>query len=461
MEIKNIKGELYQFQKEAVEFLISKNGRGLLSLDMGLGKSFTSLAYTAHSNFTKIIVVSPASVKLAWENEVKQWTHLKPLMINSKTKLTIDEYDTHNIFILNYDILIKHFKFLTSFRFDSLIIDESTYIKNPRAKRTKAIKKMSKNISSVILLSGTPLLSRPIELFTTLNILDEDNWNNYFRYAYKFCKAWQSPWGLDVSGASNIPELREKLLTYMFRKRKDEVLFELPEKRFIDIPVELDYETNRNYRLLENSFVEYLRDIKNKKTSEIRKSLKAEQLVKLGELRRLTANGKVKPAEEIINSILESKQKVVVFSAFNEPLEILHEKFKDISVIITGSSTDVERQSAVDNFQNDDNIKIFYGGILSAGMGITLTAGQNVLFIDHSWTPASHHQSIDRIHRIGSKFNSISIYQLYAVGTIDEKMNEILNVKECIFNELIDGGSTPTKVETDYVNKVIKQYEKI
>jgi len=461
LEIKGIKGELYDFQKITVEWLINNKGRGLVSLDLGLGKTLCSLAYIAHEDYKKILVITPASVKYSWESECYKWSRLKPFVIDSKKELTLEDYKNHNVFIINYDILKKFFTFLSSVYFDCIIADESSYCKNPRAQRSKAVKEISKNIKSVILLSGTPLLSKPIELFTTLNILDPKNWNSYYGYAKRYCNMWQAPWGLDVSGSSNIPELREKIKRYIIRKKKEEVLKELPEKRFIDIPIKLDYETQNKYRLLEESFVDYLKNIKNKSEKEIQKSLSAERLTKLNELRQLACEGKVESVKEIIQAIIDTGEKIVIFCSYNNPLKTIKSAFPKESVMIIGSTPLLERKEVIDRFQSDPSVKIFLGGMLSAQTGITLTAARNVLFLNYAYVPANMEQAYSRIDRIGQKSDSIAIYQIVSLGTIDQRMSKILEKKKNIINQILETSSETEKIKSgNIVNDILSSYTK-
>ncbi len=453
IKIKGIRGKLYEFQKIAVEFLMFNNGRGMLAYDVGLGKTLISLTFVVNANKKKTLIISPASVKYAWQNEANKWTKLKSFVINSNKSFDINDYQKNDLIILNYDILKKYFDLLNSLHFDCLILDESSYVKNPKAIRSKLTKKISQNINSVILLTATPILAKPIELYQQLNIIDPDVWNNYYSYAKRYAAMWQAPWGMDVSGASNIPELKKRINKYIFRKRKQEVLKELPDKNFIDIPIELNKEIKEKYKLLENSFIDYLREIKRKNNDEIRKSMQAQALVKLGELRQLTSLAKINQAKEIIQNIIDANEKIVVFSVYQQPLINLQSIFKKESVILTGSISINKRQMAIDKFQNDDKIKVFLGGMLSANVGITLTAASNILFIDMDWTPSNMYQAIGRLDRIGQKANKINIFQLIALNTIDQRVVEILKKKQNLINFLIEDKN---KIISNNSNTIIK-----
>lgn len=458
--IKGLKGELYPYQKIGVEFLINNNGKAILADLMGLGKSIQSLAYIVHQKINKTLVICPASVKYSWENEVLKWTRLKPYVINSKSELTIPIFREHDVFIINYDIVKKFFNFLQSVKIEASIVDEFHFIKSNSAQRTKLVKNLVRHMPSIILLSGTPMLSRPVELFNGLNLMDPYVWNNWMAYTKKYCGGWQSPWGWDVRGASNVEELKQRISKYFLRRTKEDVLPELPPKRFIDVPVELDSDIKSKYELAMDSFIEYLRKVKSKKEQDIQRTLQAEKLVRLGELRQLTTQGKIKPAEELIKNILDSDQKLIVFSCYNEPLEYLENKFKKEAVLITGKTPELLRKSYINQFQENPKIKLFLGGIKSAGVGITLTAASNVMFIDYSWVPADHSQAADRCHRIGQTAESINIYQLYTKGTIDEKMKDILLKKQAIFDKLINESDLAKPTKINLIDNLIDDIKK-
>ena len=437
-EVKGLKKKLYNYQSIGVEFLVSSGGRALIADSPGLGKTIQALAYIKHMDFKRTLVVSPASVKFVWEGEVKKWTNLKSVVIDSKTKIA-DIDPAVQIWAINYDVLRKHFAQLSKVRFDCIVGDESQMLKSPTAIRTKAFRTLSRDIPSVILLSGTPILSRPGELFSLLNIIDPKTWQNWWDYARKYCAMRQTHWGIDTSGASNIDELHSRIKRYFIRRLKEDVLTELPPKNFIDLPVQLDKDTAHEYNTAANNLAVYLRQYSGKQPPEIAKSMAAEKLTQLNVLRQISATGKIETAKELIQSVLDSGEKVLVFCSFIAPLEALREHFADKAVILTGKTPVEDRRTIVERFQKDKDVQVFFGGTKSAGTGITLTAASNVIFLDYSWNPADMQQAQDRAHRIGTKHESINIYQLIAQSTIDNDMQNTLEHKQGIFDQIIDG----------------------
>lgn len=455
--VKGIRGKLYPYQKVGVEFLDASGGRAIIADEMGLGKTVQALAYIKHRKFERTLVVCPASVKFVWKNEAVKWTGASTFVIEPKTKLHEIPEDTQ-IWIINYDVLRKFLPQLVKIRFNCIVADECHLVKSPTAMRTKAFRRLAAYAESVIMLTGTPLLSRPVEMFTLLNVIDSKSWSNYYEYVRRFCGAHQTRWGLDVSGASHIDELREKIRRYFLRRKKEEVLLELPAKTRINVPVELSNEEEKQYTSAEKDLGKYLREHEGKQPSAVAKTMQAEKLAKLNVLRQLCALGKINAAYEIIDSILESGEKVLVFSSFVGPLEQMLDHYKDKAVILTGQTPIEERGPIVNRFQTDPDVRIFLGGIKSAGVGITLTAASNVLTLDYSWTPADHEQAEGRAHRIGQR-NSVNVYQLIAKNTIDEKMAEILEHKQRIFDRLIEG-ETSEDDKDDTVNAVLNSISK-
>src|ERR1035437_358053 len=247
--------------------------------------------------------------------------------------------------------------------------------KSPTSTRAKVVKLLARHIPSFISLTGTPVLSRPIEMFNILNMIDPREWGNYYGFATRFCDGKQGYYGFEAKGASNLEELKARISKYFLRRTKEEVLSHLPPKNRIEIKIELPKEERTQYDLVESSLVKYLKEYKKDKTEkEIEKSLSAERLVKLNLLREINAMGKIPTAKELIDNILEADEKVIVLSSFNAPLKELSEMYEESSVLLLGETPIDERGAMVNKFQNNPNTNISFGGTRSAGVGITLTA---------------------------------------------------------------------------------------
>lgn len=456
IEIPGLKGGakvLYPFQRTGVEFLVRSGARSLLADDPGLGKTVQAIGAMLHLGSPTTLVVCPATMKYTWEAEIEKWSSLTSCVVNSKTKIP---KITSQVIVVNYDLLKRHIIELSKIKFGMMILDEAHYIKTSNTIRSRAVRVLSRNVPYIIMLTGTPVLNRPAELFNPLSILDPKKWNNYYRFVYKYCGAHQTRFGLDVSGSSNIEELSRELSSVMLRRRKEEVLKDLPKKVRVDIPVELDKGSLGVYHKAYGSFAKFLKENKGKKDAEVAQALQAEKLVRLNALRQIAGNGKVDSAAEIIRNVIEGGQKIIVFSSFVNPLKSLQDIFGDGCVLLTGQTPAKERFEIVKRFQEDEKIKVFLGGVMSAGVGITLTEASNVLFLDYAWTPAAHKQSEDRAHRIGSRHESITIYQMHAVGTIDDIMKKVLKRKRGVVDKLVGPGDDQSAISM-VLDEIIKE----
>jgi len=458
-----IKGELYEYQKIGIEFLLNSGGRALLADSPGVGKTAQYIGYAVHSGFKRNLVVCPASVKFSWSSEIWKWAKKKSFIVGPQTKISDIPFDVEFV-IINFDILKKFHDEFKKYKWNSFVVDECQLIKNPAAIRSQVVKSIAQDIPSVIFLTGTPVLSRPAEMFNMLNIIDGRVWNNYFAYASKYCAGHQGYWGYEAKGATNLDELSEKISKYFLRRTKKEVLKELPPKNLITILMELPREERKQYDLVEESLVDYMKSYKKDKTNkDIAKSMNAEKLVKLNLLREISTMAKLPIAMEIIDSIIESGEKVLVFSSFNAPLEELEEHYKNKSVMITGKTNVNDRGDIVNDFQNNPEVKVFLGGMLSAGTGITLTAASNVVFLNYPWNPADLEQSQNRAHRPGADYESLNIYQIVGLDTIDGFMEKLLKKKQEIIDQLIeekDVKKINKSMVDDYLKELKLKYKK-
>lgn len=437
--IPGFKGTPYPFQKVGVEFMLRSKGRMILGDDPGLGKTMQTIGYLLASGKRRTIAICPASVKYNWEAEIQKWSGLSTIVIDSDTDINSIPADV-KVWIINYDILKKHLDILMKVTFDCMVLDEAHYIKSTTAIRSKSVKLLSKKIESILMLTGTPVLNRPVELFNLLSIIDPKTWNNYHAYTKRYCDAKVTRFGLDVSGATHLDELRGRISKYFLRRTKEEVLKELPPKVRMDIPVMLSAEYAAMYAKAYNKFALFLKENKGKKDPEVRKTLMAEKLTQLNALREISTLGKIAAAKELIDTAVASGQKILVFSSFNFPLEELLSYYGDTAVLITGKTGNQERFDIVKEFQTNPEIKIFLGGIKSAGVGITLTAASNVLFLDYSWTPADHIQAENRAHRadeLTKSHESINIYSLHARWTVDDLMVKMLSKKRGTVDDIL------------------------
>ena len=450
IEVPGLKKQLFPFQKVGVAFIEKRNGRALIADEMGLGKTIQASAWLQlHPEKRPAIILCPASLKLNWAKELRETLSTKDnVQILQGTK----PYPiTGSIIIINYDILNSWVEALQAINPQVLIMDESHYVKNSSAIRTKATKKLAKGIPHVIALTGTPIVNRPVEGFNIFQILDRNLFPNFWTYVHRYCGAHHNGFGWDFSGATNKEELNQILTsTIMIRRRKADVLKDLPEKLYSFVPMELANETE--YRAAEEEFIEYLQGVKGKEAAE--KAKKAEHLVKIEALKQLAVKGKLKQAINWIRDFIEDESKLVIFAVHKEVIDQLMNEFKEIAVKIDGSTPTPERHKVVEAFQSDPNIKLFIGNIQAAGVGLTLTAASAVAFLELPWTPGELQQAEDRCHRIGQK-NAVNIYYLLAENSVEYKLAKLLDRKKEVLSAVIDGKLVEEK---SLITELIESY---
>lgn len=430
---------LFPYQQEGIRFIESHQGRCLIGDEMGLGKTAQALSWLAlHPEKTPVIIVTPASLKLNWEKEAQIWMKNPAVQILSGTK---PKTPTGKYLIINYDILPQWLPVLKEIKAKVLVTDECHYFKNRTAKRTKAVKELGKFIPHVICLSGTPILNRPVEIFNALNLIAPNQFPNFMKFAFRYCGARHTQFGWDFSGATNTKELHEMLTsTLMIRRRKDDVLKELPEKLYSFVPLELG--NKRVYEAAEADFLSFVRETQGMVAAA--KASNAAALTQIEGLKQLAVQGKLEQAVSWIRDHLEINGKLVVFATHKMTIDRLMEEFREVAVKIDGSTPVGSRQEVVDQFQNNEHIRLFVGNIKAAGVGITLTAARDVAFLELPWTPGELSQATDRCHRIGQR-NNVTAYYLLAVGTIEEKIAKLLDKKQQVLNTVLDGSATITQ----------------
>jgi len=389
---------------------------------MGLGKSAISLHWAEqHPKRKPVVIVCPASLKINWSREIVKWFPTRTFQIvEGKSTGQLEQTD---YIIINYDILPSWADTLKKECKPTIIIlDECAYIKNRKAKRTRATIKLTQGIPHVIGISGTPVINRPVEFYNILAILRPDMFPSWWGYVTRYCAPKRVRFGrrrgiLDLSGADNLEELNLRLIRHvMIRKLKSEVQRELPDKVRTVIPLPM---TNRS---------EYNR---------VGSGPIANPLYYFGELKRAAVRAKLPAAIEWIANAIEDN-KLIAFCHHHETVDALMAQFGKKAVKLTGRESLKQRQQAIDTFQTDPKVKLFVGNIQAAGVGINLTAANHVVFVELAWTPSAHDQAEDRAHRIGQK-NAVNIYYLLATDTVEEDIITLIDRKREVITKIMDG----------------------
>ena len=437
MKIPNFKAKLRRYQKEGVCFIENRDGRVLLADEMGLGKTIQTLAWLQlHPELRPVIVVCPASLKLNWEREIKTQTEKQDIVIlNGNNPTGRFPLFRKAIYIINYDIVKAWEKNLKKLKAKVLVLDECHAIKNRRTIRTKAIKRIAKEIDHIICLSGTPIINRPVEIYNSISLINPELFPSFFKYAKEYCGATHNGFGWDFSGATHTDNLHKKLVgSVMLRRLKKDVLKELPEKTRTVIPMELD--NPEEYKIVAKDFIKWL---KEQDPDKAERAERAETLTRIEILKQVAIKNKMKSCIDWIKQYLETENKLVVFATHKQTTQAIISAFPEISVRLEGGMDGNEKQKSVDRFQNDKRTRLFVGNIKAAGVGLTLTASSNTCFVELGWTPGEHDQAEDRVHRIGQEADSVNAYYLIADGTIENQIIELLDKKRKVLADVLDG----------------------
>jgi SWI/SNF-related matrix-associated actin-dependent regulator 1 of chromatin subfamily A len=423
------KPELFEYQNAGVDEMMFRRNV-LLADEQGLGKTLQVITYASIiPQLTKTIIICPASLKLNWAREFKKWADMDTFVVRTgKDRFPKDA----STIIVNYDLLKSKLinDQLIAFKATLLVCDEAHYLKNAKTQRTKAVGKLARVVPKKIFLTGTPLLNRPVELYPLIKMLAPHAltpYQDYRNYAYRFCNAYNSKWGLDVSGNSNVEELGVRLrATCMVRRLKKDVMKQLPDKTIQLIPFELCKKTEKIIEREEWFFIE-----------DLKKYPERGSMGELAQIRHELAVAKIDESARYITDLLHSIDKVVIFAHHYDVINGIKDKLQEFNpVVITGKHVMKNRQKAVDDFQTKEDVRVFIGQIQAAGTGLTLTAASTVVFAETSWVPGEINQAIDRCHRIGQKDNVTAKF-LVVEKSLDETMLKTIFDKEKTINRLL------------------------
>lgn len=454
----------FPHQEEAVKFLLKKK-KCILADAMGLGKTNSSIMAAIESGAQKVLIICPANAKINWFREINYYVPEDEISIIKSSHWNPNKYT-----IINYDIL-KNFHTIVDNRkkyedweirrhiveeeFDLVIIDESHMAKNPKSGRSKIINQISEKIERRWLLTGTPIANRPMDYYNLLNLCGSPLTSSWTFYAFRYCDGkkfkrklkngkFKEIWLTD--GASNLEELHERTKNLILRRKKEDHL-DLPPKIVAPYYIELD--SMKGY---DSVFEEYLEWAK----SEGKKLGTGRHMVELVVLRKYLAQEKVKHSIELAEQAIENGQKVIIFTNFTHSFDLLMKHFGKLAVGHNGKMSGTQKQSSIDRFQEDPNVKVFVGNLISAGSAITLTAAQVTIMNDLDFVPANHAQAEDRSYRI-SQTNTVNIYYPIAQGTIDEMMYEMLQKKTKIINTVIGDEQNEMDISVDFFKEFVKE----
>lgn len=465
---------LFEHQKSGIEFL-EKTGKAILADEMGLGKTRMAIVASQENRdrmlVPGVLIVCPASLKINWMREIRMvYPRDEIVILSTDGEEDPDDPEKVQFFIINYDILEKRIEYISNIIdaniIDTLILDEAHYIKGKsiraacvvggKIKRNGGYIKfggIAEKMKRVYCLTGTPLLNRPIEMFNLLKAINHPLGRVRTAFARKYCGAFlQTIYTrsgvkrfINEKGATNLDQLRKELSGYMLRRKKKDIL-DLPDKIVSTMECEMTAEWKKAYDNAWELYLDFLSEnpMPEKNMDNI---LMARQLVEIQKLKQVCSRSKVSRIISDARNAVEQGQKVIIFSQYTETIRQIKEGIgrKAVGeesvecVTLTGADDQDARQKSVDDFQNDESVKVFIANIKAGGVGLTLTAGNIVMFADMDWSPEIHRQAEDRAHRIGQK-EMVNVYYYICPGTIEDEIIDILNSKKGVMDKILEEG---------------------
>ena len=449
-------GELRRYQHQGLNwlnFLDDFNFGGCLADDMGLGKTIQIIAFillqrSKVAQNTNLLVV-PTSLIFNWQAEVKKFAPtLKIHTVYGATRVkSIHDFDAYDIILTSYGTLLADVMFLKEYQFNYIFLDESQNIKNPDSQRFKAVRLLKAR--NRIAITGTPIENNTFDLYSQLSFACPGllGSKQYFKDIYS------QP--IDMFKVSKRrDELQQKIKPFVLRRTKDAVANELPDKTEMVLYCEMQAEQRKLYDAYEREFRELIsattQEKLPKKSMHILKGLtKLRQicdspLLLSGDKLPGNASAKI----DVLIEQIQSKapyHKILVFSQFVTMLNLIRDELQAKNIghaYLTGSTRN--REVVVNQFQQNNDIRVFLISLKAGGTGLNLTAADYVYLVDPWWNPAIENQAIDRSYRIGQHKNVIAV-RLICPNTVEEKMMQLQDSKKELADALVASDATVFK----------------
>lgn len=441
---KQFKGNLLNFQREGLDFLIKSSGNALLADEMGLGKTVETLSYIGTEQGTyPALIVAPLVTLNNWQREIEKFLKLKSrngrLIDDKPPTSTIirvgksEDLGKYDFYIINYELLFKRYKDLAKLNLKTIVCDEVQNLRSKTTQKYHAIKKLSalESIKYRIGLSGTPIYNRGSEIWPIVDILRPGLLGSFKEFCEYFCYINEK--GKAIVLENKRESLRNMLQKHvMLRRKKTDVLQELKEKiRHKEI---IDADINYYNKELEKIWKK-LEDDRKAAQNAFDASTAYQRAIQSE--RQVAGVAKLPHVINFVKNIMEIEESVVVFCHHKAIHSLLHQalaEFKPASII--GGQSDKDRQNSIDSFQNGET-KLMIAGLRAGNVGINLTRAKYVIFAELDWSPAIHLQAEDRLHRIGQK-STVFAYYLMGNGTLDEHVARVLVDKSYEIDAIMD-----------------------
>ena len=457
---KNLNAELREYQKLGYSWLKNleeyKLG-GILADDMGLGKTVQVLSvicsYLENSKNKKpSIVVCPSSLTLNWQSEINKFTNnITSIVIHGnleERQQQIKDIPNYNIAITSYELLKRDIEEYKKYNYDFkyIIADEAQYIKNNNTKNAKAIKDIKADTKYA--LTGTPIENSLSELWSIFDFIMPG-----YLFSYKkFKELYETPI-VRLNDEEATDRLKRLINPFILRRIKKEVLTELPDKTISVLNSDMDEEQRSIY-------LSYLTKARKDVEEELKDNTIEQNQIKilalLTRLRQICCHpslfienylgesGKLNQCIEIIKDGVSSGHKILLFSGYTSMFDIIEKRIKNEGIEylkLTGQTKVTERLDLVDEFNNNEKIKVFLISLKAGGTGLNLTGADMVIHYDPWWNLSAENQATDRTYRIGQKRN-VQVYKLITKNSIEEKIYDLQKRKEMLIDNMLSKNET-------------------
>ena len=460
-----IESKLRDYQKKGYKWLRTLSDYklgGILADDMGLGKTLQIIALLDSEkkakNKSTSIVVCPSTLVLNWKAEVEKWCDsIKVLTIKgtaSERKDLIDGYKNYDLIVISYDLLKRDIDNFENKKFKYIIADEAQYIKNSMTQNATSLKQLNGEIKFA--LTGTPIENSIAELWSIFDFVMPG-----YLYSYnKFKKRFEEPI-IKENDKKSLERLKRLISPFVLRRVKKDVLTELPEKNITVMKNEMESEQEKIY-------LSYLAQTQKQVAEEVNNNgfekSKFKILMLLTRLRQICCHpslfidnyngesGKLKQCMDLVKDAIESGHKILLFSSYTSMFEIIEKEFQKLGIKyfkLIGETPVGKRIEMVDEFNNDESVKVFLISLKAGGTGLNLTSADVVIHYDPWWNVSSENQATDRAYRIGQK-NSVQVYKLITSNSIEEKINKMQERKEKLSKDVLS-------TEETFISKMSKE----
>lgn len=443
---------------------LAANQGSILADDPGLGKSAQTIAALTITGSFPAVVVCPSSVKVNWAREF-QYSLAKPrVAIIAGRSGALKPAD---VYVLNYSLIKSRELQLQELKPKAVVFDEAHELKEPRAThshRASVATRLAAWSRRVVLLTGSPIMNNPSEMWRLLHMADPDDWRFFEDFEMRYLKA--SPTDEKDHGtrivtsrgrAEHLDELQARIQPLMLRRRKAEVQSDLPAKSRRSVLVDLDLNDRKMYQAAERDVIAWLQRLGH--DEKAKRAARTIGLAKLTHLRRIAAIGKMRHAvpEYLAAWFAQPDQPpLVIFAYHRVVLDALFPMCAQLGIHAVGIGGDEDvatRQRAVDAFQSGQS-PVFICPIKAGGVGINLHRASDSLVLERDWSPARMVQAEDRIHRLGQS-KPVTITYLDAADTVDEHVAEVLAAKQTLIDHVVDGSADNAKIAVETIDTVL------